>query len=229
MDLSKAIINEIEAGRTVTAIKLLREERSISLIEAKDIIDKYHHPNKQEALKEQAENKGCLPFIFIAILLFVMAGAMFTQGGYFWLKSLFAMLSILGVLVAKTNFQLLATSIKSSSWNTTTAKIIYLKIGKHRKNSSNSYYYYPEAEYEYTVNGMTYTNDTISYNIYSSGSESYAKNILDKIKSSSRPMIYYNSVEPKTSVIFPGISKIACMGIIVGIGLIVAGIVGLCW
>jgi hypothetical protein len=228
MDLSEAIISEIKAGRTVAAIKLLRQERSISLIEAKKIIDRYHNPAKPEELKKSDIN-GCFPFIFCLALVFVIAGTLLTQGGYFWLKSLFTMFSILGLLVCNTNLQLLITSIKSSSWNTTTAKIIYLSINKHKTNSNNSYYYSPEAEYEYTVNGVVYTNNTISYNIYSSGSESYAQNVIDKIKSSSRPMIYYNRLEPKTSVIFPGISKTACIGLIVGIGFIATGVVGLLW
>ncbi len=76
---------------------------------------------------------------------------------------------------------------------------------------------------------MAYTNNTVSYNIYSSGSESYAQNIIDKIKSSSRPMIYYNRLEHKKNVIFPGISKAACIGLIVGIGFIATGVVGLLW
>jgi hypothetical protein len=80
--LSEAIISEINAGRTVTAIKLLRQERSISLIEAKKIIDKYHNPAKPEELKE-SDNNGCFPFIFCLVLVFVITGTLFTKGGYF--------------------------------------------------------------------------------------------------------------------------------------------------
>lgn len=42
MELSDAVKGEIEAGRKVSAIKLLREETGMGLKEAKDIMDAYY-------------------------------------------------------------------------------------------------------------------------------------------------------------------------------------------
>lgn len=42
MELSEAIQREIEAGRKINAIKLLRQESGMDLSEAKDIVDTYY-------------------------------------------------------------------------------------------------------------------------------------------------------------------------------------------
>ena len=71
-ELDVDVIDAIQSGQKIQAIKLLRERRNIGLKEAKEVVDSYivQNPDIQITYKENA-NK--FPIIFIVFVIIAIA------------------------------------------------------------------------------------------------------------------------------------------------------------
>lgn len=76
MNIPAEVVAEIEAGRKVNAIKLLRAKQGIGLKEAKDAVDAYilEHPRSQG--DSGAESRGGSGFYFMLAVPMVAAYAL---------------------------------------------------------------------------------------------------------------------------------------------------------
>ncbi len=82
-EYSEAVLSAVNAGRKITAIKLLREERGLGLKEAKEVIDRLERTRHGDsanhpAMQEQGGGKLVLRLV-IAIILVVVIYRFFFQ------------------------------------------------------------------------------------------------------------------------------------------------------
>lgn len=77
--LPAAAVAALNRGNKIEAIKLLREERSIGLKEAKDIVDHYvaSHPALEAKLQSES-NRGCLLWLAGLIAIATVASYFIT-------------------------------------------------------------------------------------------------------------------------------------------------------
>lgn len=71
-ELSKDVVNAIRSGRTIEAIKLLREERGLGLKEAKELVDAYDEKHPSAAADEVVQRQsggGAGVFVVIVVLI----------------------------------------------------------------------------------------------------------------------------------------------------------------
>lgn len=66
-DLPAEVIAEIQKGRKIEAIKLLRESRGMDLKESKDAVDAYLRENP--ALQQQQSSSSGLALVAVVLLL----------------------------------------------------------------------------------------------------------------------------------------------------------------
>ncbi|WP_371843603.1 hypothetical protein [Microbulbifer echini] len=78
MDLEKNVIEAIEDGRTILAIKLLRESRAIDLKEAKGIVDSYMQ--ERDIQPSPSEMPGRVGLIGVLLLLAITGYLAFGLG-----------------------------------------------------------------------------------------------------------------------------------------------------
>lgn len=77
-DYSEAVVEAVDAGNTIQAIRLLREETGLGLREAKDEIDrlaKLRHPGREQLTLEGG--MGGFVKLVISILVVAVAYALF--------------------------------------------------------------------------------------------------------------------------------------------------------
>jgi hypothetical protein len=71
--LPQAAIAALRKGKTIEAIKIVRQERGLGLKEAKDAVDDYlrHDPILQRSLRQAQEEarRGCVPWVLALIAL----------------------------------------------------------------------------------------------------------------------------------------------------------------
>jgi len=66
IDLEPEVIDELEQGRFISAIKVLRAKRSIGLKEAKHLIEEYLHQNPYLKVEKAKSTSG--PIIILAMI-----------------------------------------------------------------------------------------------------------------------------------------------------------------
>jgi hypothetical protein len=71
IDLDSEVIEELEQGRKIGAIKILRTKRSIGLKEAKNLIDAYLAQNSYLKIEKPKSSSG--PIILLAIIFLAYA------------------------------------------------------------------------------------------------------------------------------------------------------------
>jgi len=71
IDLDSEVIEELEQGRKISAIKMLRSKRSMGLKEAKNLIDAYLVQNPYLKIERPKRSSG--PIIMLAIIFLAYA------------------------------------------------------------------------------------------------------------------------------------------------------------
>lgn len=69
MQLEPEVIEELEQGRKITAIKILRAKRSIGLKEAKTLVESYLVQNPYLVVEKP---KGMSGVIFLFVIIFIV-------------------------------------------------------------------------------------------------------------------------------------------------------------
>jgi hypothetical protein len=81
VELSSAAIAHLHQGNKIAAIKQIREEQRLDLVDAKRLVDRYvaEHPELQAVVRESARSSGG-QFVFGMVFAALLAAAV-----YFWL------------------------------------------------------------------------------------------------------------------------------------------------
>jgi hypothetical protein len=93
----------------------------------------------------------------------------------------------------------------SDDWPTVTGTIIYSDVYEEY-NTDDGSSYYPDIEYRYVVNGITYENDDVYVGgINEGGSYSRAEEVVVRFPLGKEVPVYYNPEIPQESALIPGV------------------------
>ncbi|OUR70928.1 hypothetical protein A9Q78_11315 [Methylophaga sp. 41_12_T18] len=73
-ELEPEVLVALDKGRKIEAIKLLREQRSIGLKEAKQIIDEYSaaHPSPNASVERNNSTSGLIKLVILAAVVYFL-------------------------------------------------------------------------------------------------------------------------------------------------------------
>lgn len=104
---------------------------------------------------------------------------------------------------------------KSKNWPKGTAKILSSEVERHR-GSKGGTMYGAEVHYEYSVNGVTYHNNKISFGDYQSNSPVRAKRLENKYQEDHEFPVSYDPTNPERSVLEPGPQFMQLLIVLIG-------------
>jgi len=118
----------------------------------------------------------------------------------------------------------------SESWPTTEGIVIMSEIarttststGKTRKTTTN---YRANVEYEYTVGGVDYKRDQISFGQFSTSSRSQAQLVVNRYRVGESVQVHYDPDKPEVSLLEPGVGFMTYLPAAVGGVFILLGVV----
>lgn len=82
--------------------------------------------------------------------------------------------------------------------------------------NSSSVYYRPDVTYQYTVDGVTYTSETVTFGTeIDTNSRTRAASVLSKFENGSAVTVYYDPADPSQSYLLPRIDFLPAGGLVV--------------
>jgi len=99
---------------------------------------------------------------------------------------------------------------ETESWSQTSATILSSEIGystSHSRHGGSSTTYGAKITYQYSVNGVSYTSNTISYGYAYSSDHDAASQLVDNYPVGKIVTIYYNPDNPSEAVLISGIDS----------------------
>ncbi len=131
---------------------------------------------------------------------------------------------LVGIGSVITGFMESGYALESVNWPHTRGVITESYVKEHRDDDTSSVKYRPVIEYEYTVKGKTYTNDTINYDNDYRG-RSWAGRAVKKYPVEHYVKVFYKPGRPGVSVLEPGIYRSTYYPVYIGYGMIIFSLV----
>jgi len=127
------------------------------------------------------------------------------------------MLIVMGLIFAAVGIGVLIWGVMtvknayaSSSWPTTTGKIVESRVDHRRSSSgsrsSSSTTYHAEIGYTYTVDGNTYDGDRVSFGEYGSSNSSHARSVVRRYPVGQSVEVCYDPADPTSACLEAGVS-----------------------
>ena len=92
----------------------------------------------------------------------------------------------------------------SESWPATNGEILSANVREDNDDEGTSYY--GDVSFRYVVNDSVYTSDTVSFGQYG-GTRNHAEEIVARYPVGSQVTVYYDTNEPETAVLEPGVNS----------------------
>ncbi len=116
----------------------------------------------------------------------------------------------------------------SRTWPSTAGRLLDTKVRMHTSSSGGATRpgtthrrktsYYLEVEYEYTVDGQSYRNDTITLGATVGGDKASQNRLADALRRADPLLVYYDPDSPAVATLRPGESSAVIVLYIVGGG-----------
>jgi hypothetical protein len=144
---------------------------------------------------------------------------------------IFALIFIsVGVGVSIYGNHILKNAKASTDWPTVEGQVISSEVemhrdtsgtGRHRRSSTT---YHAEVLYEYTIKGVKYSSNRVSFGQHGSSNPTHARQIVSRYPPSKNVKVYFNPNKPEISVLEPGTTWASYMPLGIGIIFSFAGI-----
>ncbi len=149
---------------------------------------------------------------------------------------------VAGVLTGSSAVRELLDASASRAWPSVSGEVVSSEVRTQRsgrsgrsrgrsRTSRSKTTHRAEIRYEYTVEGQHYTADRVLFGGHSSGSSSYANEVMDRYPKGKQIVVYYDPTQPDQAVLEPGVTggvyiQLAGGGLfaVVGAGLCFAGV-----
>lgn len=110
----------------------------------------------------------------------------------------------------------------STGWPKASGQVTSSRIRDKVNNGKRSYW--AEVKYDYTVDGTTHTGSTISFGAGTTSMRMTAEKTADRYPVGKEVSVHYDPAAPNVSVLEPGVTFGAYVGIVIGA---ILGLVGL--
>ena len=112
---------------------------------------------------------------------------------------------LVGGLVAYIGIRDLLFARASLDWLTTEGKIISSSVERKIDRDRDSSTYQAEIQYEFAVNGVTYSGTRVAFGEHGSNNSTHAKDIVFRYPKGSSVTVYYSESDPDTCLLEPGV------------------------
>jgi hypothetical protein len=115
----------------------------------------------------------------------------------------------------------------SKTWLTTQGNVISSEVEQEKSvdlDDSESVHYYPRIRYKYKVEGQTFQSRRVKI-LDASMIKLKAQEYADQFLPNNKVAVYYNPIKPEEAVLQTGAQNFLYVFLIMGVGLILAGIV----
>jgi len=147
----------------------------------------------------------------------------------FMMKTVLAMIFIaIGIAMSSNGYELYSDAKASSQWPTASGVITKSEVGKKRDITSkrrNKFQYSPNIAYSYEIDGFAYESNRLEFVSTISKNSMDIREIVANYKAGDTVTVYYNPSDPGYAVLLAGTSWKNHMILLIGPGLIAAGIV----
>ncbi len=143
---------------------------------------------------------------------------------------IFSLFAVIGGGIVYLGYLSYVKSQASKSWPTTQGSVVSSEVTAHRSRSKKGHHrttYGANVRYEYTVNGVQYSSDKISFGEYRTHSRGPAQATVDRYPPGAEVVVYYNPDQPEEAVLEPGKMGGIMILFIVGGMFGVVGVLGL--
>lgn len=117
-------------------------------------------------------------------------------------------------------------AMKSQQWPSAEGSITLSEVATNYDSQDDSVTYSAKVLYAYSVDGTTHTGSTVAFGDYGSSDPSHAGGIVNQYPAGSKVLVYYDSADPNSSVLEPGVTWSSFVGVIAGIVFLAIGILG---
>ncbi|HQO58006.1 MAG TPA: DUF3592 domain-containing protein [Candidatus Omnitrophota bacterium] len=119
----------------------------------------------------------------------------------------FLFFAAIGGGIVYLGFMSYVKSRASQSWPTAQGVVVSSEVAAHRSRSRKGHHrttYGAKVRYEYTVNGVQYSSDKISFGEYRTHNRGPAQATADRYPPQVEVVVYYNPDKPEEAVLEPG-------------------------
>ena len=139
----------------------------------------------------------------------------FSGAGLFCVGSFFLYIGAVDMILAR----------ESVDWPYVTGRITESKVHRWGSDRDKKKSYSPIIRYSYEVNGVSYKNNIISYELGTGGGRHHAHKIVAKYPKGSGVKVYYRPKDPSKSLLETGTESGSWLGILMGTVAIIIGFI----
>ncbi len=92
----------------------------------------------------------------------------------------------------------------SEDWPTAQGRVVASSLETHTSRDDGGTTYHAEVLYEFTVDGVVYNGNKVTYGSYGSSNPSHARRILNRYPKGVDVTVHYQPGDPETCVLEPG-------------------------
>ncbi|HOY09751.1 MAG TPA: DUF3592 domain-containing protein [Candidatus Omnitrophota bacterium] len=143
---------------------------------------------------------------------------------------IFSLFAAIGGGIVYLGYLSYVKSRASQSWPAAQGAVVSSEVTAHRSRSRKGHHrtsYGADVRYEYSVNGVQYSSNKISFGEYRTHNRGPAQATVDRYPPQAEVVVYYNPDKPEEAVLEPGKTGGIVILFIVGGMFGLAGVLGL--